>query len=124
MRDVTRLARVWVPLMWLVALASLSCGNIVVVGPEGTLVGAPCTVDGQCDKTCLIDDRHFPSGMCTVPCTTDAECPSGSVCVAHNGGQCVFACAGDTSCQGFGRGYVCGSSERAAGGTASVCLVP
>lgn len=108
----------------LVLLLVLGCGDITVVGPHGTLVGAACTADSQCQTSCLIDDRHFPGGMCTVPCASDAECPSGSACVAHMSGLCVLTCRAAADCAGLGRGYDCGTDERTTGGPVSVCLVP
>jgi hypothetical protein len=108
--------------MLLMALAS--CGEITV-GPQSKSVGAACTADAQCARTCLVDDQHFPGGMCTLPCATNADCPSGSVCAAEHSGLCVVSCAVDADCAAFGRGFVCDHEQLQSGtGEASICRVP
>jgi hypothetical protein len=98
------------PALMLLALAS--CGEITA-SPESKAVGAACTADAQCDQTCLVDERHF------------AGCPSGSVCLAEEGGVCVVSCLTDADCAGFGRGFVCDEDElQNGGGAASICRVP
>jgi hypothetical protein len=101
----------------------VSCGDIAV-GPNSTSVGAACTADNQCQHQCLIDDRHFPGGMCTLPCATDANCPAGSFCIEQSSGICVAGCHVDADCTGFGRGFVCDRETRATGGDAMICRVP
>src|SRR5262245_20548144 len=86
--------------------SSISCGG-VDVGPQSKAVGAACAADGDCAQRCLVNDRHFPGGMCTAACTRNADCPSGSVCVAEETGVCVVSCAADADCAGFGRGFAC-----------------
>jgi hypothetical protein len=101
-----------------------SCGEITA-GPESRSVGAACTTDAQCAQTCLVDERHFPGGMCTLACASSAGCPSGSVCLAEESGLCVVSCAVDADCAAFGRGFVCDHQSLQDGtGTASICRVP
>jgi hypothetical protein len=106
-----------------VVLSSPSCGDIVV-GPESRSVGAACAVDGDCAQLCLINDRHFPGGMCTQPCTGNADCPAGSVCLAEEGGTCVVSCRTNADCAAFGRGFACDSEAQVSGGDALICRVP
>jgi hypothetical protein len=110
--------------MLLLTLAS--CGDITA-GPTSTSVGAACTANAQCAQTCLVDERHFPGGMCTLACASTADCPGGSVCLAEegDGGVCVVSCAVDGDCAAFGRGFVCDHDELQNGsGSASICRVP
>src|SRR6185295_2705235 len=88
----------------------VSCGDITV-GPNSSSVGAACTVDGDCVKRCLVDGRHFPGGLCTLPCAGNADCPAGSVCVAEQGGTCVVSCRTSADCAAFGRGFACDSES-------------
>jgi hypothetical protein len=106
------------------ALVFEACGE-VTAGPTSRSVGAACTTDAQCAQTCLIDERHFPGGMCTLACASNADCPGGSVCLSEESGVCVVACATDADCAPFGRGFVCDQDElQSGGGTASICRVP
>jgi hypothetical protein len=106
---------------WFTCLVSCSDDT---AGPNSTTVGAACTADTQCQQQCLMNDRHFPGGMCTLPCTADAGCPNGSVCIAEEGGVCVVTCRNDADCAGFGRGFACDSEARVNGVEASLCRVP
>jgi hypothetical protein len=108
---------------WSVFLSLVSCGG-GTAGPNSTVVGAACTADTQCQQECLINDRHFPGGMCTIPCASDGDCPAGSFCIAEEGGVCVVACSTDADCAGFGRGFACDQEGRQTGGEASICRVP
>ena len=103
--------------------ALVACGEITA-GPNSTTVGAACTADGQCQQQCLVNDRHFPGGMCTVACTRDADCPAGSLCIDEEGGVCVVTCAADADCAAFGRGFACDREGRLSGGEAAICRVP
>jgi hypothetical protein len=107
----------------LLVCAAASCGDISV-GPHSATVGAACTTSADCATQCLLDDRHFPGGMCTVPCASDADCPHGSVCLDTMSGICVTACARNEDCAGFGRGFVCDSSDGIGGAAVSICRVP
>ena len=101
-----------------------ACGDITV-GPNSALVGAACAADGECRQQCLINDRHFPGGMCTLACASDADCPGGSACIAEEGGVCVVACRSDADCAAFGRGFACDQESRqGGGGEVSICRVP
>jgi hypothetical protein len=101
----------------------VSCGDITV-GPTSATVGAACTVDTQCAEQCLVNDRHFPGGVCTVACAGDADCPGGSACIAEEGGVCVATCRSDADCAGFGRGFACDEEGRPDGSEAAICRVP
>ena len=100
-----------------------SCGDITA-GPDSATVGAACTADTQCQQQCLVNDRHFPGGMCTLACAKDADCPSGSACIAEEGGVCVVTCRSDADCAAFGRGFACDGEARTTGAEAMICRVP
>jgi hypothetical protein len=108
---------------WFVLATLGSCGG-TIAGPNSTIVGAACTADSQCGEQCLDNERHFPGGMCTVACRTDADCPSGSVCIDEEGGVCIVTCRVDADCAAFGRGFACDEEGRPSGGEASICRVP
>jgi hypothetical protein len=63
-------------------------------------VGAECVGDEDCKEpgqTCLA----FKGGYCGVSdCTSDAECPAGSACVAHDDGEtyCFLVCVDKAEC--------------------------
>ena len=115
--------RTFLATVWFLLAALVSCGG-GVAGPNSTIVGAACTADTQCEQQCLDNERHFPGGMCTIPCSTDAHCPSGSVCIDEEGGVCVVTCSVDADCAAFGRGFACDSEGRPNGGEAPICRVP
>lgn len=65
-------------------------------------VGAACTADPDCTEpgqTCLTD---FKGGMCGIAdCTSSAECPDGSVCVADPDlarNFCLLVCNDKADC--------------------------
>ena len=95
---------------WLTA-----CGHAEEIGkerpPPSTQVGTACNNDADCDQYCAQDGRHFPGGFCTLQgCRQLADCPSGTVCIATDGGICVYPCAGPMDCTAtfLGRaGYGC-----------------
>ena len=122
-RDMRTTIRMFLATVWFVLAALVSCGG-GVAGPSSTLVGAACTADTQCSQQCLDNERHFPGGMCTISCSTDGDCPSGSVCIDEEGGVCVVTCNVDADCAGFGRGFACDSEARPNGVEAPICRVP
>jgi len=109
--------RVW---GWLIVMCG--CGG-PSVGANGHVVGAQCSTDRDCSNLCTHSDT-FGNGMCTRPCATDQDCPSGSVCVTTDNGICAVACQTTNDCSGFGRAFVCDSKSRPAGGSVNVCRVP
>ncbi|MCA9521601.1 MAG: hypothetical protein KC609_11540 [Myxococcales bacterium] len=103
----------------LVVLTLLSCSSSPArVGIEGTLVGGPCTTTADCSQRCLTGG-DYPEGMCTVSCTTDADCPGGSNCIEKDDGVCLQTCNLPSDCRG---GYNCkGKKNKASGGESLVC---
>jgi hypothetical protein len=94
------------------------------VGPSGGIVGGACASDRDCAHRCLSDNSHYPGGMCTLSCSRDADCPSGTSCVDDAGGICAINCVSDGDCRPFGRDYRCDDKGRkGAGGEALVCRV-
>ncbi|HME91242.1 MAG TPA: hypothetical protein VKE49_07450 [Myxococcaceae bacterium] len=106
----------------LCALFLGACGG-GSVGPNGHDVGALCSTDQDCSSRCT-HNGDFGTGMCTKPCASDRDCPSGSVCISSDNGMCAVACQNDNECSGFGRAFICGSKSRISGGTSLVCRVP
>lgn len=96
-----------------------ACGNDAV-GTEGDVVGGACT-DGDCagGSVCLIDTMH-PGGMCSVECTSNADCPSGSACAQEGGGRCLLACDNADDCRD---GYGCNEKSTLPDGSALVCIL-
>lgn len=88
----------------------------------------PICLNGYCSSVCPLAEDPCPepqtcvgldppeaedpseSGVCTVACETDDDCPEGSLCFADLAGLCVSTCV-DTS--------DCGSAEACVGG---VCI--
>ena len=105
-----------------VALAA-GCGGSGV-GADGVAVGAACSGDGDCERRCVLGDSHYPGGMCTFACSTDADCPIGTSCIDDEGGICAVNCVQPADCSGFGRGFTCDSRDRKGpGGKALICRV-
>jgi hypothetical protein len=99
-----------------------SCGDISVVSPTNKTVGSACTANTDCAQMCL-QSGHFPSGMCTISCTSNANCPSGSACVDEEGGVCLASCHVDADCAPFGA-LVCHSESTTAGTAVGFCRAP
>jgi hypothetical protein len=104
-------------------LTVVACGADPV-GPAGRLVGGACSASNQCDSYCTTD-KHYPGGMCTVLCASDAQCPAGTACVNEDANFCAVVCASDAQCAAFGRDYFCKSRDRVgASGSTPVCRAP
>lgn len=104
--------------MLLAAFALTACGQ--AVGRDGDVVGNPCTeASARCAAGSVCATEHgLPDGMCSVPCTTQAECPNGSLCITEDGGRCFLRCASDADCR---EGYECDTEPTPAGTDARVC---
>lgn len=95
------------------------------VGPGGRTIGAACSTDRDCTNRCVTGDRHYPGGICSLSCTSDAQCPAGSACIDDSGGICMATCQNNSDCSAFGRGFLCDRENRVgASGEVSVCRVP
>lgn len=111
--------------MRFLALSSLlliaACGGHDVGGIDD-VIGAGCSSDRDCDTRCYID-TDFPGGFCSVPCTSDNDCPSDTYCMSTNGGMCLFNCGtgGGFDCSRLGPGWTCRDRDRYNGGKANVC---
>jgi hypothetical protein len=110
-----RLQMLWVGV---VAAAFFACGD-GGVGKTGDVVGGPCTADSCAGgSTCLIDTMH-PGGTCTIACTSQADCPDGTVCVQESGGTCLLACSTASDCRD---GYGCNVKSTLPAGSDQVCI--
>jgi hypothetical protein len=113
------------PLLLLAALFVFGCGDDSTggsdgVGTNGDVVGGPCAGTDECasGSECQVDG-DFPGGMCTVACSTDDDCPSGSYCISNEGGICMLPCESKDDCRD---GYQCeGKSREAGDGDVKVC---
>jgi hypothetical protein len=109
-------------LLVLASVLAFGCGS--GVGPHGSLVGAACASNGDCDSRCVSSD-HYPGGMCTLTCASNANCPDGTSCIDDAGGICAVNCRLPGDCALFGAPYACDSKGlKGADGSALVCRVP
>lgn len=111
---------------WLAALAvavAVSCGGDGDVGSRGGLVGGRCMADRDCSHRCLMGG-DFPGGYCSLACSTDADCPGGTVCIEKEGGVCLLKCDLPADCASLGDGYGCKGKKRKgiADAEALVCI--
>src|SRR5688572_30518963 len=96
-------------LMLIITGWAAGCGD--AVGPNGKLVGAPCSANSDCDDTCN-GDVTFGWGMCTLACRVNSDCPSGALCVGDSARVCAVSCGpGFEDCASFGRDFICGGVE-------------
>jgi hypothetical protein len=105
-----------IALGFLVALAA--CGD----SKEDSLVGGSCHNNGDCRILCEADPVDFPGGFCTLHCTSDSNCPHGTVCMANAGGICMFPCGSALDCTFLGTPWTCKSKDRISGGENTVCI--
>lgn len=101
----------------------VGCGPSV--GAHSAVVGGACTGAGDCDKLCQ-QTSHFPGGMCTRACVSDADCPKGAVCIDEDAAMiCAVACQTAADCVDFGRGYTCDDVDHVGVvGKVNVCRAP
>jgi hypothetical protein len=107
-----------------VALAALlvsaiaGCAN--GVGRNGDVVGGPCSATGGCaaGSTCL-ETTMYPGGTCSIVCTTQADCPNGTICVQESGGTCLLSCSSAGDCRD---GYACLEKSLLPSGSALACI--
>ncbi len=85
-----------------IALLFVGCSSYDV----SRSLGARCERDTQCDERCL-STGPWPDGFCTTSCDTDRDCPTGSACIAEEGGVCAFTCGADPGCTFLGSAYGC-----------------
>jgi hypothetical protein len=64
-------------------------------------VGAGCGAPGQCPSGYCCRSSQCGGGMCTYPCSNNAQCPYGTLCAD---GACFWACSSDANC---GAGQAC-----------------
>ncbi len=85
------------------------------------LVGEACTLSTQCmDGTCYTV-TPFTGGYCSKQCTSQGDCPSGSLCGRNPSGSgsiCLATCASAGSATGCRTGYVCDKNPTLSGGGA------
>ena len=100
---------------------TVACGGNTA-GPASRAVGGACTLNSDCDQTCL-SNQTFPAGYCTRPCASDGDCASGSMCVKDDFGQiCEVLCSAVENCTVFGPKFACDQKAlAAASGSVTVC---
>lgn len=76
-------------------------------------IGSPCQHHGQCGGgargSCTLEQTGFKDGACTLACSRDEPCPSGSDCTADEDGICLPTCVNDSVCRD---GYLCLPSRK------------
>jgi len=102
----------------LIALAAFGCSDSI----EDNVVGAKCTQATDCRFMCERSSPQFPDGFCTVACTSDSQCPHGTVCMNVANGVCLFPCGNDVDCGFLGAGWLCQNKDRESGGKQLVCI--
>ena len=108
----------------LIACASvaLSCGGDPggiedhEPGTTDSVIGDPCTTHDDCFDRCYTDNdspSDFPGGFCSVPCTSDEQCPVDTACIDKDGGMCLFTCGtdGGFDCTFLGQGWFCDDKD-------------
>ncbi|MBW2733878.1 MAG: hypothetical protein JRH20_15935 [Deltaproteobacteria bacterium] len=77
----------------------------IAISAQATL-GAACPTGAGCELglQCHQDPTNFPGGYCTQrPCSSDAQCPPGGVCINDpSGGICARPCNATQDCAGAG----------------------
>lgn len=110
----------WKRAVWMTAALLLcACGD--GVGPDGDVVGGPCSSDDDCDSDSVCaKSGDLPGGTCTVECEKESDCPDGSRCVDKDMGMCLLECESKDDCRS---NYGCEEkSLKADGGKALVCI--
>ena len=106
-----------------ISMLLLSLTTACGIGPNSPVVGGECATDRDCEKVCSMED-DFGTGMCTVRCSNDQDCPEGSVCLEKGDGMCAVSCSVADDCAGFGRAFTCKNMKRVSGGDVAVCRLP
>jgi hypothetical protein len=111
---------------FVIASLLLLVGTVTGCGGHGegdidNVIGQSCTSDRDCDARCYMDPGDFPGGICSLPCSSDNDCPSDTYCMKKSEGVCLFACP-EFDCSRLGAGWSCRDKERLNGGTVSVCI--
>lgn len=107
----------------LLTLLTSACGNDSGedgIGNAGDVVGGPCqTTDACAEGSECIVGGDFPGGMCTVACSSDADCPGATRCISNEGGICMLPCETKADCR---EGFQCeGKSREGGDGDKKVC---
>lgn len=86
----------------LTSAALAGCGEDEAVSEADRLgVGAQCTEAAECSEDADACLTQFKGGYCGVQgCEADADCPSGSACIAHEDGNnyCFLVCTSKAEC--------------------------
>ncbi len=105
-------------LVTFVIVASVGCGASSNVDRE---IGARCDNSDDCNERCLADPVDYPGGFCSVFCESDGDCSSDTLCVALEGGACLFGCATNTDCEFLGQGWLCVAAADIGGSQVMIC---
>ena len=90
------------------------------IGNSGDVVGGPCRTNDTCAEgsECIVGG-DFPGGMCTLACSSDADCPGATRCISNEGGICMLPCESKADCR---EGFQCeGKSREGGDGDKKVC---
>lgn len=96
-------------LILLAPLTLIACGGKEPADlPAEEVVQSGCEDDGDCAGGRCI--TGLPGGLCTAECSTQEECPEGTVCTDTEAvnGVCLFPCSTPGECTDLlGDGYTC-----------------
>lgn len=92
--------------------------------PAEEVVQKGCSENADCTGGRCVDG--LPGGLCTANCTSQGDCPEGTVCTdteAHSG-VCLFPCSNAGECRDkVGTGYTCDEeSNLTSGEDVRVCI--
>lgn len=107
------------------ALATSACGTSDPSRlPAEEVVQSGCEGDDECAGGYCIEG--LSNGLCTAECTTQEECPEGTVCTDTEAvaGVCLFPCTSGAECRDMlGDGYTCDEeSNLTTGADIRVCI--
>lgn len=100
-----------------ISLALGACGD---ENYDPSIVGGECAVDGHCARGAVcLRGSDYPGGMCSVTCSSSAQCPDYAACIDTEGGVCLVRCATNNDCP---VGWKCKNKDReGAPGKTTVC---
>lgn len=93
--------------------------------PAEDVVVSDCDADGDCIGGRCIEG--IGTGLCTVDCNEQADCPEDTICTdteSESGGVCLFACTDGQFCTDqLGPAYTCDTeSNLTTGEDVRVCI--
>ena len=104
----------------------IACGSQAPADiPAEELVVSGCTTNADCPGARCI--AGIGTGLCTADCTSQDDCPDGTVCTdteSSSGGVCLLSCSSPSYCtEHLGSAYACDEeSNLTTGEDVLVCI--